>query len=329
MKYATNIQIHILIYSLLFLVSGSHALSITKKAQTSWSAKSTSALFGKSECQSSRRSFLVISAAVIGATSLSPVPCIADNPEEGLMSTSTVADRLRVVPTFTLVDPKGVPFMVVGEDAKVTGYFFTEFSEAKRILDLARISADKALKEATLELRQQRQTNHLPALTKQQEEEEIGINPWVTARISSITLDLAVTLVIKSISSRNYFQIAPSDADVDDALALTNKTDLAEGKVPLFYMANFTKNDKIPLYFRMSELIADFQQSHPKTELPAVKVTELLSVVTEMVKPGGTDNELKSLIFMAPKESAAKAKDCARVSKGETPFMFGQRIIVL
>lgn len=268
-------------------------------------------------------------AAVIGVPSLFPGPCFADNPEEGLMSTSTVADRLRVVPTFTLVDPKGVPFMVVGEDAKVTGYFFTEYSEAKRILDLARISADKALKKATLELRQQRQLNHLPVWTKQQEVDEIGINPWITARISSITLDLAATLVIKSISSRNYFQIAPSDADVDDALALTNKTDLAEGKVPLFYMTNFTKNDKIPLYFRMSELVADFRQSHPNMDLPEVKVTELLSVVTEMVKPGGTDKELISLIFMAPRESATRAKDCERVSKGETPFMFGQRIIVL
>jgi hypothetical protein len=37
--------------------------------------------------------------------------------------------------------------VVVGEDAKVTGYFFTEFPEAQRILKSARTSADKSIKE--------------------------------------------------------------------------------------------------------------------------------------------------------------------------------------
>lgn len=284
-----------------------------------------------------RRSFLANSAATVligtlAVDTLSPVPSLAVvvEEEEGLVSTSTVANRLRAVPTFTLVDPQGVPYMVVGEDAKVTGYFFTEYGEAKRILDLARKSADKALKEAKAELRRNRRMNDLPALSKQEEDDEIGINPWTTARISSITLDLAATLVIKSISSRNYFQIAPSDGDVDDALALTNQTDLAEGKVPLFYMADFTINsDQSPLYFRKAELLADFKRAHPKAIVPPVKVTEFFSVLTEMVKPGGTDEELKALVFMAPKESEARAKECAKASKGETPFLLGQRIIVL
>ena len=42
---------------------------------------------------------------------------------QGLVSADRVGDLLRAVPTFTIVDAAGVPYVVVGEDAKVTGYF--------------------------------------------------------------------------------------------------------------------------------------------------------------------------------------------------------------
>ena len=71
------------------------------------------------------------------------------------------------------------------------------------------------------------------------------------------------------------------------------------------------------------------QSAKTKASLPEIKVSELFSVLTEMVKPGGTDEELKSLVFVAPRESNVHAKECAKASKGETPFQLGQRIIVL
>ena len=70
---------------------------------------------------------------------------------KGLLTTEEVAQLLHPVPTFTIVDKKGVPYMVVGEDAKVTGYFFTTYDEASRILELAKSSADKSIKEAKAE----------------------------------------------------------------------------------------------------------------------------------------------------------------------------------
>lgn len=110
----------------------------------------------------------------------------AEEPSKGLLSTREVADLLRPVPTFTIVDKKGVPYMVVGEDAKVTGYFFTTYGEAARILELARSSANKAIAKAKAEGKPR---------------EEIGTNPWSKARISSIPLDSAITLVSKSTTS--------------------------------------------------------------------------------------------------------------------------------
>jgi hypothetical protein len=281
-----------------------------------------------------RRSILANSALLIAITLILPSSSKAAVDQEGLVSTKTLADRLRVVPTFCIVDTKGVPFMVVGEDAKVTGYFFTTYAEASRILDVARTSASKAIRTAAKELRSKRRAEKLPPLSKQQEEEEIGTNPWLEARISTVPLDVAVTLVTKSLYSRNYFQVAPAESDLEDALALIEKDDLAEGKVPLFYFADFEidrgKEKESPLYFSKSQLLEDWKKLNPSSaEIPKVLVTELFSVLTEMVKPGGKYEDLKMLVFVPPKDSIKKQKDCLKVGGKESQFLVGQRIVVL
>ena len=77
----------------------------------------------------SRRSMLQWGVAATGLLLPSSVLAGETAPQqtEGMLSTAAIADLLHPIPTFTIVDKKGVPFMVVGEDAKVTGYFFTTF----------------------------------------------------------------------------------------------------------------------------------------------------------------------------------------------------------
>lgn len=303
----------------------------------------------ESECN--RRLFLkngplLISSVWVLAPSDSLASVPSSTPEKetqeakGVVSTKTLADRLRVVPTFCIVDPKGIPFMVVGEDAKVTGYFFTTYGEANRLLTLAKTSADTNIRQALVELRAQRKNQGLPVLSKQEEMDEIGVNPWKSARISTIPLDVAVTLVTKSMYSQksgggNYFQVAPAESDVEDALALdkNGKDELAEGRVPLFYFADFELMDrdsnKSPLYFRKSELVEAWKKQNPSVEIPEILVTEMFSVLEEMVKPNGNDLDLQSLVFVAPKESAQKAKQCKKAGGKESPFVVGKRIVVL
>lgn len=233
--------------------------------------------------------------------------------EEGLVSPEKVAGILHAVPTFTIVDKKGVPFMVVGEDARITGYFFTTFEEADRVLQLAKTSADKAIKQA------------------KEEGQQVDENPWNKAQISTLPLDSAVTLVAKSANlNNNFFLMAPAVDDVKDALQITGKKDLAEGNVPLFYMKDFQiENPKnkfqkqSPLFFRKSELEEAFQRQNPGQPLPEVLVSELFAVLLEMVKPGGTDEEIKTLAIVPPKKSAQKAKKCP------TAFALGERNLVL
>jgi hypothetical protein len=255
----------------------------------------------------------VLASSVIGTTS-----CVSlANEPQGLVSVERARDLLHPIPTFTLVDSSGVPFMVVGEDAKVTGYFFTTYGEAKRILDLAKASANKAIREAKAEAKDAAARS------------EIGSNPWSEARILSVPLDFAVTLASKSTKSA-YFRIAPAESDIEDALNATKKDDLAEGKVPMFYFADFVVNkdgkEMTPLYFRKAELLQTWDKTNPGTERPEVLVTELFSVLTEMLKPGGTDVDLKDLFFVAPEESERRAKDC---KKSAATYQIGQRIVVL
>jgi len=273
-----------------------------------------------------RRQFLSNLAITSGAF-LPAISNAEDNSApDGLVSRSKAAELLHAIPTFTIVDQRGVPYMVVGEDAKVTGYFFLDYKEAKRILDVARTSADKSIRE-----------NRKDPDLKQ---EGPLVNPWKQARISTVPLDVAVTLVTKSMyaSSKgggNYFMVAPSPEDIDHALAITGKDDLAEGKVPLFYYENFTidcrtGSSETPLYFRKNQLEAAFRRENSKAEsLPEPKVTELFAVLAAMTRPGGTDQDLASLIFEPLPESVKRQSECERKGGSESPFIVGERNIVL
>eukprot|EP00978_Attheya_sp_CCMP212_P002792 scaffold5715_cov55-Attheya_sp.AAC.3 len=274
---------------------------------------------------------------------------------EGLVTAEELAARLRVVPTFCIVDPKGVPYMVFGEDAKVTGYFFTSYGEAARILKVARASADRAREETAKEIRAKRRTGRdtdtdtdpeqqqQRPLTPKEIAYEVGFNPWRNARISTVPLDLAVTLCIKSTNTKSggiHFQVAPTEDDISDALALdkSGRTDLPEGKVPLFYVEELKleATGSMPVYFHKSELLAEWnRQKQPGTTNknndkpePKIQVSELFTLITAMVKPATdkVDPDLSKIVFVPPVESAQRAKECLKASGKEPPFKLGERI---
>jgi Tic22-like family len=238
-----------------------------------------------------------------------------ESSEGSLLTAENVADLLRGIPTFTIVDPKGIPYVVVGEDAKITGYFFTTFGEADRILRLARSSAEKSLRRAKVDGQLEKEAS----------------NPWKSARISSVPLDFAVTLTTKSTQGA-YFKVVPSEKDIYDTLQIIGKSEIAEGKVPLFYFKDFVvvnqdgKQER-RFYFQKSQLLQDWKARNKGVEPPKLQVTELFRVLTKMVEPGGTDQDLKDVVFVAPEDSKIKAKICNQVN--ELPFQLGQRIVVL
>ena len=125
--------------------------------------------------------------------------------------------------------------------------------------------------------------------------------------------------------------------DVEDALTI-DKTidDLAEGKVPLFYIEDFEittsteeKKQEIPLYFQKKQLVQAWKKQNPRKELPEVKVTELFSVVKTMVNPDSKDDDLERLALIPPGESIAKSKICTEKGGKSEAFKLGERIVVL
>ena len=312
--------------------------------------------------QSNRRTFLAGAAAIGSAIASNPSISLADDETtasheaaaSGMVSATSVARRLRAVPTFTIVDKRGVPFMVFGEDAKLTAYFFTSYDEARRILDVAIVSSDKSLGDLRKETNEKRMAEGLKPLSRKEQDEELGINPWREARISTVALDFAITLATKSGRQRGgavYFKVSPSEDDVADALEVDSKlsggkTELAEGKVPLFYFEDFkiprtsavgSKDDDelpdevSPVYFSKAALLEAYKQS-PEGKagnegVPEIKVSELLSVVTAMVDPDVKDEDLKGLVFIPPAGSSKRAKECEKKGGKEQPFIIGERIV--
>jgi Tic22-like family len=306
--------------------------------------------------QTTTTGLLAVSTIVSFDTIFPTIAAISDAQEENNkgnattsegVSTEQLAGLLRVIPTFTIVDRQGIPYMVVGEDAKITCYFFIKYSEAQRLLDLARTSAEKVIRAARKEA----------ASEKKKIDPQDLINPWKAARISTVPLDFAATLVTKSVSggqsSRargfggNYFKIAASEDDIQNALSIAGKDSLSEDKVPLFYMEDFTvpvasgKQDKeeikkTPLYFSRGQLEQDYTRLSSKTttgggELPEIKVTELFAVLVEMVSSSaGNDPELQNLFFVPPMDSSQRAKECIQKGGKEfPPFVLGQRNVIL
>jgi len=261
-----------------------------------------------------------------------------------------IASFLHPIPTFTIVDTKGVPFMVVGEDAKLTAYFFTSYDEANRILNSATTSTDKVIQELKNEINDKRKLNGQAAMTKSEVVEEVGVNPWKKsgdnggARVSTVPLDFGVGLASRGKVAGSYFRIAPSEEDVQDSLSLdTSVSDLAEGKVPLFYIDDFeivssspsssASDSKIPLYFQKSQLLDDYNKRSTKNkendEIPQVKVTELFSLLGQMAGNGEIDDDIRKLELIAPRNSEAKAKECLKKGGKESAYKLGERIVVL
>ena len=269
-------------------------------------------------------------------------------------TSAQIQEFLRPIPTFAIVDKTGTPYMVVGEDAKLSAYFFTSYTEANRILSLANISASKALKEATSEENAKRKASGEKPLTKEEADDVIGINPWSegSARISSVPMDFAAGLAFKGKVKGAYFRLAPAEKDVQDAIDIDKVNDLAEGKVPLFYFEDFelglkdgeelwsgsgsagsegTKK-KIPLYLSKGQLLQDYKKMNPKVkkaDIPEIKVTELFSLLTTMVQAIDAEDDLEKLVLLPPPDSEAKAKACKKNGGKEQPYKLGERIVVL
>ena len=84
-----------------------------------------------------------------------------------------------------------------------------------------------------------------------------------------------------------------------------------------------------PLYFSKAALLDAYNKSNKSNpnDMPEIKVSELMSVVTAMVDPEVKDDDLKSLAFVPPAGSDRRARECEKKGGKEQPFIIGERIV--
>ena len=146
-------------------------------------------------CTPSRRETIQALLATATVFTTSSLPAVADAPSS-IVSPLETLQRLRGVPTFTLVDSDGIPFMTYEtETATANGYFFLDYTNAQAVLEDAKLAFEKA-----------------------KDTQKDVYNNWGESRIVTLPLDFAMRLTVTQTSNeaqngksfRTNYQVLPS-----------------------------------------------------------------------------------------------------------------------
>lgn len=216
---------------------------------------------------------------------------------------SEILLRLRSIPTFSIVDPSGVPFMIFDGRASATGYFFLSFQVAAQALQDAR-----------------------------QKDKNAGASEvWANAKIIVVPLAVALQLTLRKsqreavnngIKFNTYNDIVPSQEGVDDAKELEKNSNPGKweqkGRVPLFYLPGLTLTDgREPRYFNQRDVLLEWDRQHPGMTPPPVQIVELVDLFRIALK--SDLNSVANLAIMPVQESNQVASKLVKSSDGPLP----------
>ena len=233
-----------------------------------------------------------------------------------------ILSRLVSIPTFCLVDPNGVPFMIFDSQSTATGYFFLSFEVAAEALEDARKKD-----------------------TKTTEAQEL----WKSAQIIVVPLSVAIQLALtkrqrtgvnSNISSFNTFNdIVASAEGVSDAKLVSTAGNpnrwTQKGRVPLFYIDGLTIPDpkggatrKQPRYFNRTDLLAEWREQNGSTAPPPVQVVEMIELFRSAVSRNEWSS-LDELAIMPVKETNQVAKELQqKTSSNNIKYSFDKVFLV-
>jgi len=224
-------------------------------------------------------------------------PLLYQNPSNAddapAVDPSQILLRLKSIPTFCIVDPNGVPFMIFDGQASATGYFFLSFDIAAQALGDAK----------------RKDTN-------------VGATAiWDEARIIVVPLAVALQLSLRKsqrvavnngIRFNTYGDIVPSQEGVDDAKALdaspvvsslSNKWE-QKGRVPLFFIPDLKlENGRQPRYFNQKDLLKEWYRQHSNqstTPPPKIQIVEMVDLYRSSLMGKNLDLDLIENIVIMP-----------------------------
>ncbi|CAJ1931788.1 unnamed protein product [Cylindrotheca closterium] len=203
-----------------------------------------------------RRQILKSTALVALGTSSLGKEATADQP-----STQDLLLRLRSIPTFCIVNPDGIPFMIFDGQSSATGYFFLSFDVAAQALQDARKKDKK------------------------------GSEIWSNANIVVVPLAVALQLALRKTQREatnngatmvTFNEIVASSEGVEDAKELDggDKGKWSQrGRVPLFHFDTLVlENGREPRYFNRADLLKEWNRQNPDKSPPPVQVSNLLDL---------------------------------------------------
>mmetsp|Transcript_28455 Transcript_28455/g.69235 ORF Transcript_28455/g.69235 Transcript_28455/m.69235 type:complete len:420 (+) Transcript_28455:223-1482(+) len=234
-----------------------------------------------------------------------------------------VLSRLVSIPTFCLVDPKGVPFMIFDSQSTATGYFFLSFEVAAEALEYAR---------------------------KKDTKTSVAQELWKSAQIIVVPLSVAIQLALtkrqrtgvnSNISSFNTFNdIVASAEGVSDARLVSKAGNpdrwSQKGRVPLFYIDGLTIPDpkggptrKQPRYFNKTDLLAEWRtQNGSSTPPPPVQLVEMIELFRNALSKNDWSS-VDELAIMPVKETNQVAKELQqRTSSNNIKYSFEKVFLV-
>eukprot|EP00980_Cylindrotheca_fusiformis_P021356 scaffold8240_cov133-Cylindrotheca_fusiformis.AAC.1 len=229
------------------------------------------------------------------AASLHVSPAQADD----ITSTSQeVLLRLRSIPTFCLVNPDGVPFMIFDGQASATGYFFLSFDVAAQ-----------ALKDA-----------------REKDKNAGATEIWSNAKIIVVPLAVALQLALRKtqreavnngIKFNTFNDIVASVEGVEAAKEIErgNKDKWSQkGRVPLFHIEGLKLDDgREPRYFNRLDLLFEWRRQHPNDVAPPIQVSELVELYRNAL--GKNDlSRVTNLVIVPVKETNRVASQLMKSS---------------
>lgn len=314
-----------LIYGLLLCFLPSNGLVLPKAPSSHLSTDPARLTFGSfsddriSNIQLDRRQILN-TLGLFSSLALLPSSAFADDLPPSIVSPAETLLRLRKVPTFCIVDGEGTPFMTYdSQSAGANGYFFLEYGNAEAVLE----DAKKAYKEAL-------------------EAGEKVVDSWGASRIVTMPLDFAMRMTVKQTKNkaqnadfrefRTIIQVLPTAADLDAALLLDNGARFRQrGRVPLFYAPglDLTAGDgsKVtPVFFNTRQLKAAWAKLGLSGS-PSIQVRELNETFRAMVKPGGTDESVRNLVFIPSDVASTKSLELRKKQGDGQVYKSGEIIL--
>jgi hypothetical protein len=258
----------------------------------------------------SRRSALMtLGGAATASVLLSTLPAQAAG--DSAPQANDILLRLRNIPTFTIVNSDGVPFMIYDGSASATGYFFMSFQLAKKTVDDAR------------------------------KQDVDKVDSFAGATIITVPLAVALQLGLRNVQRKalnngilynTFNDVVAAQEGVEDAKSVDSQNPdrwSQKGRVPIFFVNGLElDNGRLPRFFNKDDLVKEWTRQNPDQNLPPIQLVDMIDLFRYGLKKKDM-SELDKFTFIPVSESNQVAAELRKKqSSSPVTYSFKDTLLV-